>query len=93
MVNKKTLEIYDKYEGDFGLLDEPWAKKADRELVSSNQAQILASYIEKLRCLSLNNNSSDMQARTIREIDELELQIDQEVIDIVRKRMNLENSC
>jgi hypothetical protein len=92
MVTKKILEIYDKYEGDFGLLDEPWAKKKDRELVSSEQAQILSNFIEKLEFLNLNNISSDLRGKTIVEIKKLELQIDQDVIDIIRKRMNIEKS-
>jgi hypothetical protein len=92
MVTKKTLEIYDKYEGDFGLLYEPWANKKDRELVSSEQAQTLSSFIEKLEFLNLNNISSDLRIKTIEEIVKLELQIDKEVIDIIRRRMNMDKS-
>lgn len=89
MVTKKILEIYDKYEYDFGLLDEPWAKKEDRDIVSSEQAQTLCNYIEKLEFINLNNISSDLRSKTIAEIEKLELNIDQEVIDIIKMRMNI----
>ena len=89
MVTKKTLEIYDKYDGDFGLLDEPWAKKKDRKLVSPEQAQILSDFIEKLEFLDLDNISFDLRNKTIEEVRDLELQIDQEVVSIIRKRMSL----
>ena len=89
MVTKKILEIYDKYACDFGLLDEPWAKKEDRDIVSSEQAQTLCNYIEKLEFINLNNISSDLRSKTIAEIEKLELNIDQEVIDIIKMRMNI----
>jgi len=31
IITKEILEIYDKYDGDFGLLDERWASANDRQ--------------------------------------------------------------
>ncbi len=89
MVTKKVLEIYDKYEGDLGLLDEPWANKKDRQSVSSEQANILGGFIEKLEFLKLNNISSDLRDKILLEIEKLELEIDLDVVDIVRKRIEI----
>lgn len=38
MVTREVLEVYDKYDGDFGLLDERWASVEDRRKVSNEQS-------------------------------------------------------
>lgn len=89
IVTKGILDIYDKYDGDFGLLDEPWAKRKDRDKVSHEQAQMLSSYIDKLEFLKIENISLKLRDETISEINELEQLIELEVISILRNRLNI----
>ena len=88
MITKKILDIYDKYEGDFGLLDEPWASKKDREIVSSFQSQLLSEYIEQLHFVKIENISNKMRTQTLERIRELEKYIDKDVIKILKSRID-----
>jgi len=48
IITKDVLDIYDKYEGDFGLLDERWASKKDREKVTMEQSSLFCEYLSLL---------------------------------------------
>jgi len=86
-ITKEVLNVYDKYYGDFGLLDEPWARNKDRDFIGSDQSQILGNYIDKLTFLKVKNLSDDLRSKTVMEIQKLEQEIDQEVIDILKSRL------
>ena len=86
-VTKKILEVFDKYEGDFGLLDEPWASKKDREKVSLKQSMVLGEYVDKLNLMKVENISDELRESTGARVIELEKSIDAEVVTIVRGRI------
>jgi len=89
IVTREVLELYDKYEGDFGLLHERWADKRDREKVTREQCQLLGEYVEKLEFTRLDPVlfSAEMRESARKRIAELELVIDGEVIEILRRRL------
>lgn len=87
IVTKKILALYDKYDGDLGLLDEPWASKKDIQEVNLKQSQILSDYIDQLNFLNVKNISEELKNQTYRRIRELEEYIDPEVIIILKERM------
>jgi hypothetical protein len=91
-VTKDILDVFDKYEGDFGLLDEPWASKRDREKVSVKQSMILGEYVDKLILLKVENISHKLRESTMARIIELERSIDAQVVTIVRGRMGYRSS-
>ncbi len=86
-VNKKILDVYYKYDEDLSLLNEPWAKKGDREIVSFEQAKILGMYIDKLEFLKVKNISCDLRNKTYAELLALEEHIEKDVIDILKTRL------
>jgi hypothetical protein len=89
IVTKEVLDLYDKYEGDFGLLDERWADKRDREKVTREQCLVLGQYVDKLMFSQLEPGlySVQMTEAAVKRIAELEELIDDEVIEILRKRL------
>lgn len=86
IVTKIILDIHDKYDREFGLLDEPWASKKDRDMVSSEQAMLLSEYADTLNFLKVEGVSEKMRLKALDKITELEGFIDNEVIDILKKR-------
>ncbi len=92
IVTKNVLDIYFEYDEDLSLLHEPWAKKKDRESVSSEQANVLGKYIDKLEFLKVKNIAQELRNKTIDEIQELEQYIEQDVIDILKEKKGLENN-
>jgi len=89
IVTKEILDIYDKYEGDFGLLDEPWASKKDRKKVSLEQSKLLCEYIDQLHGINVEKVSNEIKSQTIRRIKELENVIDSEVVRILKTRIRI----
>jgi hypothetical protein len=92
LVNKALLDLHDKYEGDLGLLDEPWASKADRETFSGEQIRTLYEYIDKLRFAKVDCLSQELRTQVENKISELEKYIDPEVAAILRERNNSRRS-
>lgn len=88
LVTKKILDIYYKYDEDLSLLNEPWAKKKDRETVSFEQAKVLGMYIDKMEFLKIEGISSDLRKKTYIEMLELEDYIERDVIIILKDRIN-----
>ena len=88
MVTKEVLDIYDKYEQDFTLLYEPWASKKDRKKVSGEQASLLDEYVDNLYFVKVENLSDALKNQTIKRIEELEKFIDNEVVNILKERIN-----
>lgn len=87
MVTMKVLGICDKYRGGLRLLDERWASEKDLREVVSEQAFILDSFINKFEFLKLPHWSGDLRQKINEEIELLELEIDKEVIVIIRKQI------
>lgn len=87
IITKEILDIYDKYDGDFGLLDEPWASKKDRDKVSLEQSKLLSEYIDQLHFINVKNISSEIKIKTKRRIEELENVIDSEVVRLLKARI------
>ena len=84
-VNKELLDLYYKYDQEFGLLDEPWASKKDRELFDQYEPNVLEEYIDKLHFVKVENLHASLRDKTNNEIKELENFIDSKVIDILKK--------
>lgn len=87
IVSRDILEIYDKYDGDFGLLDERWASEENRQKVTWQQTLLLSEYVEKLSLTKVDTFSAQMKDSFLVRIAELEEVIDCEVIEIIRKRV------
>lgn len=92
LVNKALLDLHDKCNGDFGLLYEPWASKADRETFSGEQIRTLAEYCDKLRFAKVDCLSQVLRTQVENRISELEKHIDPEVVAILRERNNSRRS-
>ncbi len=87
IVTKLVLDMYDKYDQDLSLLNEPWAKKKDVQLVSFEQATILGKYIDKLEFTNSAFISKDLKEKIIKEIEQLELFIEKDVIEEIKRRI------
>jgi hypothetical protein len=89
IVTKEVLDIYDKFVGDFGVLDERGANEGDREKVTNEQCFILGQYVDKLEFTQLKPGLYSVQMReaAAKRIGELEELIDDEVVAILRRRL------
>lgn len=87
IVGKEVLDIYDKYDQDFGLLDERWASEKDRQKVTSEQCRILSEYIENLQVVKIEAYSAQMKEHALMRIGEIEKIMDHEVSEILRGRV------
>ena len=88
LVDKALLGLYDKYDGDFGLLSERWACKEDRDAFSSEQTRTLGEYVDMLHMSKVRNLAHEFRSRIETRIKELEERIEPEVITILRKRIS-----
>ena len=84
IVTIKTLEIFNRYDKDFSLLDEPWAKKKDKEAISSEEKRILSEYIDQLDFLKVKYLSEELRESTKMKIKRLEQFIEDEVVLILQ---------
>lgn len=88
IVTKEVLEVYDQYEGDFGLLDERWASEKDRQRLTTEQMVLFSEYEDKLHLIKLDTPAmSLLRERALKRLPELEKVIDPEVVRIMRKRV------
>ena len=79
--------MYDKYDGDFGLIEERWADKEDNNKISPIQMEILSDYIVKLKLEHNVNYSDDLINQFRSKINEYEKYIDPEVITLIKMRI------
>ena len=86
LVSKALLELLDKYDGDFGLLDERWASKEDRNAFSPVQIRTLSAYIDQIKFSKVDCLSPELRIRADNQIRELAEKIDPEVITILKQR-------
>lgn len=88
IVTREVLDLYDKYHGDFGLMDERWANPKDLQKASDEQMMLLSEYVDKLHFSKLDPTlyCLEMRERARERIAELEKVIDVEVVAILRKR-------
>ena len=87
LVTKDLLALHDKYDGDLGLLDEPWATKGDRDLFTEDQIRTLGEYLEKVRLRKLSTLSPDLRKKVEDRIGELETLIAPDVVSALRTRV------
>lgn len=87
-ISKEILEFHDKYEGG-GLLHEPWVSQKTRDQYESygDACARLGEYENKLYFVKVKELSSELRAKTLQRIAELESGIDAEVISILKKRV------
>lgn len=87
-INKEILDFHDEYEGG-GLLYEPWVSQKARDQFESygDACSLLGEYIDKLYFVKVKELSSELRAKTLQRIAELESGIDAEVISILKKRV------
>ena len=86
-VHKGVLDLFDEYDGDFGLLYERWAPEADRQRFSSDQLRVLSQYVSQLEFSRVELLSASLRAKVQAEIAHLETFIDSDVIQILRDRI------
>ncbi|WP_038167442.1 hypothetical protein [Verrucomicrobium sp. BvORR106] len=91
IVTKVIFDIYNKYDGDFGLLDERWASEGDRRKVTLQQTMIFSEYMDKLRWLKVRAISAELRAAMEARLMELEDCIENEVAEEVRRRVQQES--
>ena len=89
IVTKEVLDLYDKYGGDFGMMDERTADKADLKKASEEQMVLLSEYVNKLEFSLIDPALYSLEIReaAARRLVELEKRIDPEVVKIVRRRV------
>lgn len=89
-VTREVLALHDKFEGDIGIVDEPWVSEKSREEVHKHlpALQLLGEYVDQLHFVKVKALSSHLRSRTQNRITELENLMDREVIDLVRKRVD-----
>ncbi len=91
LVTKELLDFYDEFEGDFGLLDERWARQKDRdryEQFGRESASLLGEYVYKLHFVKGEALSEKLRSDTVKRIAELECVIDPEVVAILKERVS-----
>ena len=87
LVTKDILDVYDKYEGDFDLLHEPWAREENRMKVSLQQARVLSEYIDNLNLLKVDTLSSILRKSLETGTNDLEKSIDVGVVKLIKNRI------
>ena len=87
IVTHEVLELYDKYDGDLGLIDERWADEDDQNKITLEQTELLAEYLEKLNLLTIRAYSEKMKIEARERALELEKFIDCDVVTILKKRV------
>lgn len=87
IVTRDVLDIYDKYDSDFGLLDERWARQKDRDKLTSEQMLLFGEYVDKLVFLQVERLSPKLREATEKRVLELEEVIDKEVAEIIKQRV------
>ena len=87
IVDKRVLDIYLKYDEDFSLLDEPWADKKDRDIISDEQFKIFGDYLEAIQMIEINNLSQELKKKALLKIHKLEKHIDVDVIKFLKDRV------
>lgn len=91
LITRELLDFYDKYEGDFGLLDERWAPQKDRDRLEAfgrEQAARLGEYVDKLHFVRVERLSDQLRADTAQRLSEIESCMTPEVIVILRHRVS-----
>lgn len=88
-VTQDILSLHDEFEGDIGLVDERWVSEKKREEVRIHLSalQLLGEYVDQLYFVKVKFLSADLKSRILRRITELERDIEDEVIDVMRKRV------
>ena len=87
IIGKEVLAIYDKYNQDFGLLDERWASVKDRKAVTNEQCRLFSEYIERLGMVQNSAYSPEMRKEAQMRIAEIERFMDREVAETLKKRI------
>lgn len=85
LVYMDLLALYDKYDGDLGLLDERWAPR-DSELFSAEQMSTLGEYVDQVYFLESKTLAPELRNRVAKRVAELATRIDPEVVAILKKR-------
>ena len=86
LVTKELLDLRDQYDGDLGLLDEPWAAKEDRQQFSPEQIGTLGEYLQQMGLRKVDRLSPELRLQVDRRIAELELLIEPEALALLRAR-------
>ena len=86
LITKEILALYDKYEGEFGLMDERWADKRDSDKITSKQAHLFSQYIYNLRVIKNKHYSDQLKDKAMNENAQIELVMDDEVGRTLRER-------
>lgn len=88
-VTQDILRLHDEFEGDIGLVSERWVSEKKREEVRIHLSalQLLGEYVDQLYFVKVKFLSADLKSRTVSRITELERDIEDEVIDVMRKRV------
>jgi hypothetical protein len=87
IITRDILEIFDKYDGDFGMLYERGVPKKDLQKVPMNISILFGQYMDDLYSLRLPMLTIELKEKTLRRIAEIEEVMDPEVARILRVRV------
>jgi len=85
LLNQALVELFIRYDGDLGLLDERWANPKDREAFSSEQFYTLGQYVDQVSLAKTRVLSPEYRLRIENSIKDLEKQIAPEAITFLQK--------
>jgi hypothetical protein len=88
-LTKDLLALYDKYDGDLGLLDERWADKNDHGKFTNEQMRIFGQYIRNLMLIRNVHYSDKLKGKAIGEIIATEKIMDAEVAYELKRRLGI----
>lgn len=91
-ITRDILALYDKYDGDFGLISERWALKEDQNKATPEQMAIFGEYVDKLHFIQCDPAlfHPPLMENALKKVAELETFIDGEVVAILRERVRVE---
>lgn len=91
LVTQALVELFIRYDGDLGLLDEHWADPKDREPFSSEQFHTLGQYIDQVGFADSKAYSPEYRLAAENRIKDLRMQISPEAIALLQKWMENSN--
>ncbi len=88
LVTMDVIQLWDKYDQDFGLLEEPWADKEDYHKFTSEALYTLAQYWNLCHEVKVKAYSDELRAKIQNQIDDLSSKISIEALEELHSRLN-----
>ncbi|MCX6836619.1 MAG: hypothetical protein NTX35_02255 [Verrucomicrobia bacterium] len=84
LVEQALVELFIRYDGDLGLMDERWANPKDREAFGSEQLYTLGQSIDQVSLAKSPALSSEYRLQIENRIKDLQKQIEPEAIMLLQ---------